>query len=193
MEEKIIVKSVPEHMIKVFAAALLVCGFIIGLNASFNYSLYDGIDNYFLTSILPYCMSIYFLPIAVVAIVLYLSVAKTELTVTDKRVYGKAMFGKRVDLPVDLISAVGTSFLNGISVSTSSGSIKFLGVKNRDEIHKEISKLLLIRQEKKASSSNFPEAHQSSADELKKYKDLLESGAITQEEFDAKKKQLLGL
>ena len=33
----------------------------------------------------------------------------------------------------------------------------------------------------------------SNADELKKYKDLLESGAITQEEFDAKKKQLLGL
>ncbi len=33
----------------------------------------------------------------------------------------------------------------------------------------------------------------SNADELKKYKDLLDSGAITQEEFDAKKNQLLGL
>ena len=33
----------------------------------------------------------------------------------------------------------------------------------------------------------------SNADELKKYKDLLDSGAITQEEFDAKKKQILGL
>lgn len=31
------------------------------------------------------------------------------------------------------------------------------------------------------------------ADELKKYKELLDSGIITQEEFDAKKKQLLGL
>ena len=31
------------------------------------------------------------------------------------------------------------------------------------------------------------------ADELKKFKDLLDSGAITQEEFDEKKKQLLGL
>ena len=30
-------------------------------------------------------------------------------------------------------------------------------------------------------------------DELKKFKDLLDSGAITQEEFDEKKKQLLGL
>ena len=33
----------------------------------------------------------------------------------------------------------------------------------------------------------------SNADELKKYKDLLDSGAITQAEFDEKKKQLLGL
>jgi len=33
----------------------------------------------------------------------------------------------------------------------------------------------------------------SAADEIKKYKDLLDSGAITQEEFDMKKKQLLGL
>lgn len=30
------------------------------------------------------------------------------------------------------------------------------------------------------------------ADELKKYKELLDSGAITQEEYDAKKKELLG-
>lgn len=33
----------------------------------------------------------------------------------------------------------------------------------------------------------------STADELKKFKDLLDSGVITQEEFDAKKKQLLGM
>ena len=30
-------------------------------------------------------------------------------------------------------------------------------------------------------------------EELKRYKDLLDSGILTQEEFDAKKKQLLGL
>ena len=35
--------------------------------------------------------------------------------------------------------------------------------------------------------------HTSAADELKKFKELLDMGVITQEEFDAKKKQLLGL
>lgn len=38
------------------------------------------------------------------------------------------------------------------------------------------------------SGGNF-----STADELKKFKELLDIGAITQEEFDAKKKKLLGL
>ena len=33
----------------------------------------------------------------------------------------------------------------------------------------------------------------SAADELKKYKELLDTGAITQEEYEAKKKELLGL
>ena len=33
----------------------------------------------------------------------------------------------------------------------------------------------------------------SPADEIKKYKELLDMGAITQEEFDAKKRQLLNL
>ena len=33
----------------------------------------------------------------------------------------------------------------------------------------------------------------SAADELKKFKELLDAGVLTQEEFDAKKKQLLGL
>ena len=33
----------------------------------------------------------------------------------------------------------------------------------------------------------------SSADEIKKYKDLLDAGVITEEEFEAKKAQLLNL
>lgn len=37
------------------------------------------------------------------------------------------------------------------------------------------------------------ENNASSADELKKYKDLLDNGAITQEEYDEKKKQLLNI
>lgn len=46
-------------------------------------------------------------------------------------------------------------------------------------------------EQKKLQSYSAPAI--SAADELKKFKELLDSGVITQEEFDAKKKQLLGL
>ena len=44
-----------------------------------------------------------------------------------------------------------------------------------------------------ASEINYFEPVVHSADELIKYKELLDDGIISQEEFDAKKKQLLGL
>lgn len=44
-----------------------------------------------------------------------------------------------------------------------------------------------------SNDENSNEITQSVVDELKKFKELLDSGIITQEEFDAKKKQLLGL
>ena len=40
---------------------------------------------------------------------------------------------------------------------------------------------------------SIPQETKSDADEIKKYKALLDEGTITQEEFDAKKKQILGL
>ena len=45
----------------------------------------------------------------------------------------------------------------------------------------------------KKGATQKQESQISLADEIKKFKDLLDMGAITQEEFDAKKKQLLGL
>lgn len=126
--------------------------------------------------------------ITVVLLIFKFYASKMKIVVTNKRVYGVARFGKRVDLPIDLISAVGTCMFKGIIVSSSSGKIRFLLINNRDEIHKTISNLLITRQDKKQVVNNT-----STTDELMKYKELLDSGVITQEEFDAKKKQLLNL
>lgn len=132
--------------------------------------------------------------IGLISVVIYGITMTCDLVVTDKRVYGKAGFGKRVDLPIDSISAVATSIFNGITVATSSGRISFFAIRNRDEIHNELSALLVGRQRKPAAVSvTRQESPVSNADELKKFKELLDCGAITQEEFDAKKKQLLGL
>lgn len=126
--------------------------------------------------------------------IFYIACAKISITVTDKRVYGTALWGKRVDLPLDAISAVGSKWPKGITVASSSGKIAFVMIKNRDDIHKCVSDLLIERQNKPTATTTIKqEVPKSEADELKKYKELLDSGIITQEEFDAKKKQLLGL
>lgn len=128
-----------------------------------------------------------FITLSIISIIFYLYISKMEIIVTNTRVYGKKAFGKRVDLPFDTISAVGTSFLKGIDVGTSAGRIHFKGILNNQEIHTEISKLLNARQGSTKVSNT------STTEELTKYKNLLDTGVITQEEFDAKKKQLLDL
>lgn len=44
-----------------------------------------------------------------------------------------------------------------------------------------------------ADQNKTPTVQKDTIDALKQYKDLLDSGVITQEEFDAKKRQILGL
>lgn len=131
---------------------------------------------------------------SVLGIFFIIMLATSEICVTSKRVYGKVAFGRRVDLPIDSISAISTTsvFTQGVSVSTSSGRITFYGLSKKEEIATQIRKLLNDRQDKPGATTTI---HQevSNADELKKYKELLDSGIITQEDFDAKKKQILGL
>ena len=136
------------------------------------------------------------LAMAAITGIVYWATAGCEIAVTDKRIYGKVAFGKRVDLPLDSVSAVATTSVltQGVSVSTSSGRITFLYLAKKEEIASKIRELLVERQNKVTASTTIKqEIPQSNADELKKYKELLDSGVITQEEFDAKKKQLLGL
>ena len=124
----------------------------------------------------------------IIAYLVYMNWSKIAITITNKRVYGVSVFRKRVDLPMDSISAVGTGIFSSLVVTTASGAIKFVMLENRDDLHKALSNLLVERQGKSITIEP-----NSDADELKKYKTLLDSGAITQEEYDAKKKQLLGL
>ncbi len=121
-------------------------------------------------------------------------ISTNKITVTNKRVYGRALWKKQVDLPFDSISAVGTGLFSSIGVATSSGRISFMGISNRDEVHKAITDLIIDRQSDPVPITQIKqEIQQSSADELGKFKDLYDKGVITKEEFEAKKKQLLGL
>lgn len=123
----------------------------------------------------------------VVATFFFIMMRSCEITITDKRVYGKTKFGMRVDLPNDKISSVGTVFPKGIYVATASGKVIFWMLKNQEKVFNVLSGIIKERQYKSDTlkKDNF--------DELKKYKELLDLGAISQEEFETKKKQLLDL
>lgn len=130
--------------------------------------------------------------IAVVSIIVGMWLKSYSMTVTDKRIYGTTSWGKHVDLPIDSITAIATHAFKGIAVATSSGKIAFNFIKNRDSIHQTINNLIIERQDCK-NAQTMSTINTEKADEIKKYKALLDDGIITQEEFEAKKKQLLGL
>ena len=197
MEEKVLIKSKKDNIATLFAG-ISVLFIILTYIVLFSYTApywreeeplwfmpyWDGFNMW--------CWLIC-LVLIIVCWIIYLVVYNCELTVTDKRIYGKVAWGKRVDLPIDSVSATGTiPLLKGVSVSTSSGRISFCAIKNTEDIYKVINNLLLDRQKK--SNTEVVSVHGvDAADQLKKFKELLDSGVITQEEFDAKKKQLLGL
>ena len=56
-----------------------------------------------------------------------------------------------------------------------------------------VEKLIIEKKTELSKNNSEKTSFTTNADEIKKFKDLLDSGIITQEEFDEKKKQLLGL
>lgn len=81
-----------------------------------------------------------------------------------------------VDFGKNTLKIVGTGVRFKISNLTNAESIKSV-----------------IIEKKKTAQTESDKSNSGNAEELKKYKELLDSGIITQEEFDAKKKQILGL
>lgn len=139
-----------------------------------------------------------------------------KMIVTDRRIYGKVAWGKDVEIPADSVSRVSrTWLLKGIAISTASGKKRFRMMKNRDEILRVLGQPPAKEQAKKQNSLASAEASGTASvkkqetkqnslakpstsggdpfEQIKKFKELLDMGIITQEEFDAKKKQLLGL
>ena len=133
---------------------------------------------------------------AIIIGIIYLVNRNCELQVTDKNVKGKTLLGKEVVLPLYMVSAYSTrKFLSVITIATASGITKFSLIQNYKEIGDILSKTINEIQASTATSQvgTASPTQSNSIDDLIKLKDLLDAGIITQEEFDAKKKQLLGL
>lgn len=84
---------------------------------------------------------------------------------------------------------------NNLQTESASGLIRFSRLENADAVYQVLTGIINEMQTQATiAASPAPVIQQSTdADELAKFKALLDSGAITQEEYDAKKKQILGL
>ena len=85
-----------------------------------------------------------------------------------------------------------------ISVECSKKSLYLSGNGIRFKVYlisnaDELKKLIIEKKTELSKNNSEKPGFTTNADEIKKFKDLLDSGIITQEEFDVKKQQLLGI
>ncbi len=113
-----------------------------------------------------------------------------KIALTDNCVMCNSHDGATVNLQYEKIISINKNdAMKMIVINTGAAKpISFLNLLNYNEIFEFINKKISEISNEKTSVNSI-----GAADELKKYKDLLDAGIITQEEFDAKKKQLLGL
>ena len=116
--------------------------------------------------------------------------------VTNKRILlgQKKLTGQdlaTVMLPQITDVTTSTGMLLGTVTINTMGTIFNVGI-NKQAVQKVSDKLHALLAELQGGGEKTAPAS-SAADEIKKFKELLDLGAITREEFDAKKKQLLGL
>ena len=92
--------------------------------------------------------------IAITLVALYLTNHIRELEVTESSVKGKTIFGKKVVLPLHMVSAYSTrKFLSVIAVHTPSGVTRFSFIKNYREVGKVLSIKINERRDNTAKTS----------------------------------------
>lgn len=131
-----------------------------------------------------------------------------KLVITNKRVIAKGgRFGSESNIPIDSISAVSKGIFKSVKITSSSGVINFNFLENPVEIYETINNLInkrnsliddiYTKQKSNVEITNINKGTSSApidnVETLRHYKELLDEGILTQEEFDTKKKELLGL
>ena len=123
---------------------------------------------------------------------------------------GTAQYGEKTILYSDCVaiqfrkaSMIATGYLQfeipgttsrSLSITSSENTYTWAIIKENSQVE-EVAEYIRSRiaYYKNATKAPSVVAPVSNAEELKKFKELLDLGVISQEEFDAKKKQLLGL
>ena len=115
---------------------------------------------------------------------------KQELRIDNNVVYCKKSKKKTLEIPVSRISNIKRGFYKSVKVNSPGVKIRVSMLKNQVDIINLLTDMQKNLSNKKEVAE--PKANESYA-QLSELKNLLDNNIITQEEFDAKKKQLLGL
>lgn len=129
---------------------------------------------------------------AVVGGILFGGVGAVVGSATGKKKIKQTCTNLMIKITVNNMSAP-TEYIKLISSTTNKNSIIYRGA--YQDAQKILSMLQLICDQRNASSEEFFQNTQlySAADEIRRYKSLMDEGIITEEEFLFKKKQLLGM
>lgn len=140
--------------------------------------------------VMGYAFAVMFFLAVLIYTIWYVKDSKKTMVVQDAYIIAKKGNTVVKQFQIKDIKSIEAAKRKGLKILGNGFKYKINLVKNRDEIRTVIlEKLQSVR-----SATPAPAVEEaSSLDEIKKVKDLLDTGIITQEEFDAKKKQLLGL
>mgnify|MGYP004588232265 FL=1 len=136
--------------------------------------------------------------IIVAGLFIKVNTEKCEITVTNKRIFGKPAHNKEVDIPWNQITGLHSCFFDGISIASIGNICNFYCMENHEEVMKAISYILANPQGMNVSSTRRDKTSTTNSsteksEQLIYFKSLFDNGIITQEEFNAKKKEILGL
>ena len=121
-----------------------------------------------------------------------------QIYVTDKRIIAHKIEGifknEKVEIPLSSISSINTTVKGlGASIeivaSNNKASVEKLHIHIAQELKVLIDSLLHSTSTQTVATETFVDV----ADQIKKLADLRDSGILTEDEFSAKKKQLLGI
>ena len=122
----------------------------------------------------------------------YFSARNNCITLTNYKITGVYNRHLSLNIPIDSISSVSKGWKGSLCITCAGNKYDIMFVGNRDDFCSSLNELLSQRTLQTMSEHSL-KTSMSSYEEIEKLKRLLDNGVISQEEFEAKKKQLLGL
>ena len=125
-------------------------------------------------------------------IIIYFTARNNQITLTNYKITGIYNRHLSLNIPIDSISSVSKGWQGSLCITCAGNRYNISFVSNIDIFCSKLNELLNKRTQQ--TMKRDPVVSQTSKyDEIEKLKQLLDNGIISQEEFDVKKKQLLGL